>query len=59
MTVPSILSGGAGNESGWNGAFDAGIYGGNGNDILQGTNGGAGEYTSNVHNLRFIKALKS
>ncbi|MEB3189470.1 MAG: Calx-beta domain-containing protein [Snowella sp.] len=39
-----VLSGGAGNDGKWNGAFDAGIYGGNGNDILQGTDGGAGEY---------------
>ncbi|BCU14698.1 beta strand repeat-containing protein [Microcystis aeruginosa] len=54
-----VLLGGAGNEQGWTGNFSGGIYGGNGNDTLQGTNNGTGEsdyLQGGTGNDRFILA---
>ncbi len=53
-----VLLGGAGNEQAQYG-FDGGIYGGNGNDTLQGTNNGIGEQDylqGGTGNDRFILA---
>ena len=53
-----VLLGGAGNEQAQYG-FDGGIYGGNGNDTLQGTNNGIGEQdylVGGTGNDRFILA---
>ncbi|CAO5071572.1 S-layer family protein [Microcystis aeruginosa] len=53
-----MLLGGAGNEQAQYG-FDGGIYGGNGNDTLQGTNNGIGEQdylVGGTGNDRFILA---